>query len=385
MKVPIYLLEGKQYKPLAKIYLGEKSTIGYIKETVNKHFSNKYQILDFFINPNESLNFFQDNKYDKFDLSSVWERIDNPFIVLISKTNFMNLPADMKKYLIEKVEPLQALELCKTVKCDWKKLLNINYDFVTQGFVDFLKTDEEKFRYLAERVSKNNENEPEIIFVHFNGKALGKKSFFKFEAKFLEEEVKAEILEEMVPEEEEKLKGIIKALEESPAVDWLKQDDENMWIKVNDREKLPDRILVHRGQGHNTIMRDNDLYDYPDKRKNYSYVELENYDCCIIFDYPGTVNINTDVIKNMLIRLSEDDTLFEKSIEDQKYEIEYNAMMMLEDDRSIFDKNKAYNVYDIMKNGFTRSESEVFIEVAYLMTKEGEFLKALEQLYNFTI
>jgi hypothetical protein len=155
-----------------------------------------------------------------------------------------------------------------------------------------------------------------------------------------------------------------------------------MWIKVINREKLPTELVVYRGQGHNTIMRDNDLYDYPYKRKNYKFslIELlENY------DYPGIVNINDGVIKNMLLKLTEDGELFEKSIEDQKYEIEYNAMLMLDDDRSIFDKNKAYNVYDNMTNGYTRSEAEIFIEVVYSMTKEGDFLKGLDKLYNFTI
>lgn len=85
MKIPVFLLEEKQYKPLVKINIDKNSTIEYIKETVNNYFENKYQILDFFINSNESLSFFQNEKYDKFDLSSVWERVESPFIVLIFK------------------------------------------------------------------------------------------------------------------------------------------------------------------------------------------------------------------------------------------------------------------------------------------------------------
>jgi DNA polymerase III delta prime subunit len=382
MKIPIYLLEGKQYKPLVNINVERNSTIEYIKDTIKTHFENKYQVLDFFINSEESLNVFHNEKYNKHDFSSVWKKLKDPFIILISKTNFMDLPADMKKYLIERVEPLQALELCKTVKCGWKKLLDINYDFVTQGFA-IGKNDEEKFRYLAERVSKNIDNEPEIVFVHFNGKPLGKTSFLKFVSRILEEEVLEEVLEEMIPDYEKKMKAIIKTLEESSSVDWLKQDDANMWIKVKDKENLPDRIVVKKEVGgHAAILRHNDLYDYPENRKNYNIGPqelLENY------NYPGTVNINDDVIKNILFKLTEDEGLFEKSIEDQKYEIEYNAMLMLEDDQTFFDQNKEYNVYSIMKNGYTRSEAEVFVQAANLMTFEGGFLNGLKKIYNFTI
>jgi hypothetical protein len=84
MKIPIYFLETL----LSQIYVYEDSTIRYIKETVKKAFDNKYEIIDFFINSEESLTFFKNSKYDDYDLKSVWERLDNP-IIIVSDKNFI--------------------------------------------------------------------------------------------------------------------------------------------------------------------------------------------------------------------------------------------------------------------------------------------------------
>ena len=134
--------------------------------------------------------------------------------ILSTKTGFMDLPPDMKRMIIYEVDPLQTLELCKTLKCNWKKLLDINYDFVTQGFA-VGNTDEEKFRYLAERVSKNmGVEQPEIIFFHQNGIPYGKKRFLvrSEEWEYEDEELK-ELEKEMI---------YVKAgLESNSSIEWV--------------------------------------------------------------------------------------------------------------------------------------------------------------------
>ena len=83
--------------------------------------------------------------------------------------SFNQLPKDMKRYLSYFLEPIHAYEICKDIGCNWKKMLDLNYDFVTQGFA-IGDTDQEKFQYLAERVSKNVEVEyPEKVFFHVGG------------------------------------------------------------------------------------------------------------------------------------------------------------------------------------------------------------------------
>jgi hypothetical protein len=72
MKVTIYVLKEKEYEPLVNINLSPNSTIGYIKETIGKTYNDKYLILDFFINSDESFNLFQDNNYNNYELTSLW-------------------------------------------------------------------------------------------------------------------------------------------------------------------------------------------------------------------------------------------------------------------------------------------------------------------------
>lgn len=79
---------------------------------------------------------------------------------------------DMRRYLSFYLEPIQAYDICKDIRCNWQKLMDSHYDFVTQGFA-IGNTEKEKYKYLADRVSKNvGVDYPDIMFLHDDGKRL---------------------------------------------------------------------------------------------------------------------------------------------------------------------------------------------------------------------
>jgi len=275
------------------------NTISNLKEygkSVVKHYN---------MNPNDYITDIYLDAKNKLDLTQISDDLVlGPHLNLFTDphlhvhkigANYTNLPPDMKRYLINYVEPIQALELCKTVQCNWEHLLNINYDFVTQGFAPS-GNHEQKFRYLAQRVSKNINTNPSIIFIHFNGTPLGKVRFLninKDRADIVDDD--DEDILDMVNERVLTMKSIVNTLSQDPNVEWVQQDDHNTWARIINPDRLPNEIAGEPaeagGQRYRRILRDNDMYDYPSVRiKNIKTFSPE-------IQYPGIVNITPDVIK----------------------------------------------------------------------------------------
>jgi len=346
-----------------------KSVIKY-----NKKNSADY-LTDIYLEPKNKLDLSQIK--DELVLGPYFHLFTDPHLHIrhiSNETNFMDLPSDMKKYLINFVEPNQALELCKTVKCNWEHLLNINYDFVTQGFAPG-NSAEEKFKYLAARVSKNInlKDTPDIIFIHFSGIPLGKQRFSVYSNRDQEDE---DAMRETIEYRRETRDVIIGELSKHPAVEWLRQDDHNVWVKV-----IRDYDLPYEFEGkltgigdvkHRQIWRDIDTYDYPSVRANVvrDFTEQE---------YPGNIDINIDVLKSMIRKLAhvpeyEGDELNSDSINQDAEEY------MREE--SEYDAIPEYNVYTMMRDGFTRSEAEAFTRAIF---KSGNFSQNLEEMYDFDV
>lgn len=280
---------------------------------------------------------------------------------------YQDLVPDIKRYIIDLVEPIQVLELCKTVKCNWKHLLNVNYDFVTQGFAAG-NTAKDKFEYLATRVSKNINNQPDIIFVHFNGIPLGKVRFYQ-----VSDEEDDSDDGYIIEDRKEKMQCVMFNLSNHPAIEWIKQDDYNLWIKVLDPNKLPHKLICPpTGKSkHTKIFRDVDLYDYPTTRMKVIKMQTGN-------EYPGTVQITNEVIKSMIDKLVENDDEKINPMSPDNINEEADMMMM---DWNISDIINEYNVYLMMIDDYTRSEAEAFTR-AY---EKGKFTDNLKRLYNFDV
>jgi len=277
---------------------------------------------------------------------------------LSKKTGFMDLPPDMKRMIIEESDPLQVLELCKTVKCNWKKLLDINYDFVTQGFA-VGNTDEEKFRYLAERVSKNmGVEQPEIIFFHQNGIPYGKKRFLKRSEEW-------EYEEEDLKELEKEMVYVKDRLENSSGVEWIKQDDNNMWIKVKRLNFLPTAFKILTESGRVKILRGNEHYDYPETRKEI--VKIESGE-----EYPDEVLMDFDSIDLLLNKLLDGKKKTKEELDSSAKEY------ML--DWILWDVIPEYITYSMMKDEYNRTEGEIFSKVIKM---KGSFRDNLEKLYGY--
>ena len=367
--------------PKFKMTLLKNTTIKDIKD----YFKKLYPLhtIRMFINNKTELNVFDTAVYDNNSLDSVWVKIESPVLLLNQKidqkqvkpiiktpandiktpTNppvktpiknktliknksptkneigggdYNKLPPDMKKYLSTFVEPLQAIELCRNLNCDWVQLLNINYDFVTQGFAPPEMNPKEKFEYLATRVSKNKglkEGElPEKIFVHYDGIPLGTESFYN---QILDDYNEYALYD--------RRDHIIKTLTAIPGVE-ARQDTRNLWITVKPGTNLPDRIKIDR---HLLIA---DLYDYPSKRANTIY---EFYGKEI--DYPGENNNSPEVINSMTNKLTE---LIEMNVDEDVEngrEVEKTLINL-----GIYNSIPEYRVYGLMREGFTRSEAEAF-------------------------
>ena len=286
------------------------------------------------------------------------------------KAGYRNLPADVKRYLIDMVEPIQALTLCETVPCNWDHLLNINYDFVTQGVAPG-NTAKEKFEYLANRVSKNTNtnNQPEIIFLHFNGIPLGDKNLHhvNFEHRDVDEDDMEDEMREIIEDRNKFRDAFINTLSGHPSVEWIRNDDYNVWVKVIDKNKLPDTFSgPTTDQSHRAIYRDNDMYDYPEKRmKNVKKGSGRNY--------PGTANITHDVIRDMLKKVM----AYEEDIEDIEDAVNGYAA-----DLYVYDMVPEYTVYMMMGEELTRSEAEAFSKAFYM---KGSFANNLRELYGFDV
>ena len=312
---------------------------------------------------------FQTNQYDNVDFMRYGNYLKGSSLVVskipvlqpVKQTQYMDLPSEM---LIETVDPSEALVLLKTVKYNnWKKLLDINYDFVTQGFA-VGDTNEEKFKYLAERVSKNIDNEnPEIIFTHFNGKPLGEKRFLEFH-NFIGS-IEDEDFDYGDSYDDNKLiwKSFIDGIKQSGTTEWVRYDDNNAWIKVIDSYKLPTSFKT----GTRRIIRDVDIYDYPETRRLKIQIESG-------MDYPGTVNITKEkVLKLPEVLMSIDP--------------EYPIDDMLTD--WIFDggyTTKEYGVYYLMLNlGLDRTDSELVVKILTNASITSNFSNFMEHYKNYII
>ena len=389
MKVLVYINEvPKQYFLIEK-----KTTIYSLKKALENLAPEEDVEIKMFVNSKNEFKVFDTNNYDNSNFESTWKHIRNPTVYLTTKkTNFSNLPKDIKKLIIYEMSPKDALVVCKSkigFECDWQKLLDLNYDFVTQGFV-LLDKPKEKFRYLAERVSKNINVTPEIIFVHFNGIPLGKKRFLEIhDFDFLKEKYNMENIEDDIEDDIEERKNditaIFKTLSEDKSVEWVKQDDYNMWIKVKNPDKLPNEIVGEiresGGRKYRKILRDNDLYDYPESRK--------------IEGYPGKVDLYTEVMKKTdiletikkalikILKMGYDDE------EEEGEEINFNLKDFKDEIQEYFnegnfdDKTREYSAYSIMRDGFTRTEAELLMK-AYSW-KVDNFINNLKKLYGFDV
>lgn len=390
MKVLVYLNEV----PTQYLLIEKKTTIYALKKALESLVSGEDVAIKMLVNSKNEIKVFNTNKYDNTNFESTWKHMRNPTIYLTTKkkgTNFSNLPKDVQKMVIYEMDPKEALVVCTSqigFECDWQKLLDLNYDFVTQGFGPFTDA-KEKFRYLAERVSKNINAVPEIIFVHFNGIPLGKKRFL--EIRGLEDEdspSKDQIIQDEIDERKKDMEAIFKTLSKDKSVEWVKQDDYNMWIKVKNPDNLPNEILVEKQEGHlhRKVLRDIDLYDYPETRKN-EMVEGS---------YPGKVELYTSVmnktdilktIKRSLTKILQlgygdeeehEDEEMNFNLEDFKDEMqEYLNEGMFDD------KTSEYSVYSMMQNGFTRTEAELFIKAYSRMT--DDLLNNLKKMYGFDV
>lgn len=340
-----------------KEYLTVKKTtnIKSIKAFLKKY---NYDLIYFYINDDTETKVFDTNRYDMLILESVWNKMKNPVICLSTKTGFMSLPPDMKRMIIEEVEPLQVLELCKTVKCNWKKLLDVNYDFVTQGFA-VGKTDEEKFRYLAERVSKNiGVEQPEIIFFHENGIPYGKK-------RFLERSEEWEYEEEELEDLRKEMIYVKTKLENTSGIEWVKQDDNNMWIKVKNPNFLPTMFEIPTESGRQKVLRGNEHYDYPETRKDIVKIENEG-------EYPDEVLIDFSSIDLLLGKLLDGKEKTKEYIDSfaKEYMLDWNLWNVIPE----------YITYSMMKDEYSRTEGEIFSTVIKM---EGSFRDNLEKLYGY--
>jgi hypothetical protein len=354
--------------PQFKVPVLQNAKIREIKDYFYKIYPNHN--IRMFLNTKTELNVFDTSKYDNMTLNSVWSQMETPVILLktppkplktpikniekpldkiIEEGNYNNLPNDVKKYLITYLEPIQVLELCKNLSCDWKQLLDINYDFVTQGFTPRNLNPKDKFEYLATRVSKNRNLKdgeiPEKIFVHYDGIPLGTKRFYN---------------QHLDDYDEYKLDGmrktIIKTLTSIPGVE-AREDDMNLWIKIKSGTKLPDRIVFDNKTYYI------DLYDYPDMRRKYiesvnqENNEDNNKDGEGYIDYPGNVIYTPEIEESMRRKLTD---LIEMNVDEDVEngrEVEETLMNL-----GIYNSTPEYKVYGLMREGFTRSEAEVFVK-----------------------
>jgi hypothetical protein len=274
--------------------------------------------------------------------------------------SYQNLPPDIKRKIAYTVEPAESLELCKTVKCDWKRLLDLNYDFVTQGFA-IGSNSQEKFEYLAQKVSKNvGVDNPKIIFVHFNGIPFGKKRFFERNYDYLENE-SPEFKAEEIETEQNYLKlereAIIRQIQESSAVEWLKEDDYNVWISVINPDDLPKEFPVKTSES-KTVLRDNTVFDFPLERKE----EIETYTEGIL--YPNDSKFTDEDITQFLNTVIESLEIEDFDPEDLDPEEAFNEYIQeFANEGGLYNTTDSWNVFQGMLSGFPRNQAEIFAKV----------------------
>jgi len=365
-----------------------EATIKQLKDygiSIAKHYKTEAierYVTDIFPSPDNKLDL--DQISDNTSLKPYWTSFTDPSLVIYPlhgnremEYGYETLPVDIKKYVIDKLEPREALELCKTVKCDWKHLLNLNYDFVTQGFAPKNFNDEEKFRYLSTRISKNvnTSKEPEIIFVHLNGTPLGKRTYFNIkDDPYLDNEEK--LIE--IEERKKNMQAILDTLRESKAIDWVNQDNFNMWIKVNDKDFLPRNVRMYDDDLLMNVYvfnEDNgldDFYDYPDERIKYVDKNIE---------YPGKVDITFDVIRNTIVKIMKQADNHTFSIDEINHEY---VDLIISFNFNTHDVTHEYIVWAMMNHGFTRSEAEV-IATTNIRTEYKDFVENLKRLYGFDV
>jgi len=371
-------------KYLGNTLISPETTISHLKEygkTITKHYSShdsvKFYITDIY--PQDNTKLYLERISDDTVLKPFWNDFTDPSLVIRFNKDielgYNKLPPDIRRYLTNLVEPIQALELCKTVTCDWERLLNINYDFVTQGFAPKHFNPEEKFRYLASKVSRNvNTNEePNVIFVHMNGVPMGKKTFLP----------ELDNGEQWIYDKDD-MKFLLEGLRKSVAIEYVNQDNYNTWIKVkpNSKHLLPTEFTEYNvGQDYNRIFRGNDMYDYPQDR----VVLLKNITLRSIY-YPGTINITYDVIKHTLfeiISMTENYPDIDYSVDNIN---EMNAELIFNYDIYLKIQTDEYLVYYMMREfSLTRSEAEVFIRanLERLNNPGLSFTDAITKLYGF--
>ena len=368
-----------------KLPIKADTTIGKLKLSIKAWLSSQgidQYSLNIIFNDGSMLNpeFNTTTKYDQVLLSNYQDFGINLYINTLrdivtkeeTQTGYQDLPLDIKRKLIyEDVDPKGAIELCRDISCDWQKLLDEKYDFVTQGFAP-QGTPEQKFKYLANRVSQNinipNNTKPEIIFVMFQGKPLGTNTFFQYER-----DIATEYMDDRDFERDSQtMEAIKQEFKKNPAIEWLRQDEYNMWIKVLDSTGLPDKILVKDGMnlGYRLILRDLNLYDYPSTRAEAIILETgEN-------KYPGKVNINLDTLKSVVKKMDSDiePSDLDKLYQEKKISFKDNKILFDRDNDTMKDIVK-YSLEDI--NDWNAINSTLPYAVSQLM--QGDYLDSFNR------
>lgn len=275
-----------------------------------------------------------------------------------AKTNWADLSLDIKKKMIfEHFEPSEILPLVtkKIVPTEkkWKELLDKHYDFVTQGF-SVGKTNKEKFRYLAKRVSANTDftKTPKFVFVHNDGLPLGTDSYSyrlsQINKDFVEE--LGEELEDMKEDLAQDNKSILSALEASPSIGKIQRDKYNAWTELLDQKKLSREYQWPALGGHARLIRDREIYDLPSERKT-SLAE-EN------ISYPGKVNKTIKAFGKVMNILEDEDIPEDEHFSDLFEFFEMGATDML--------SSPQYITYKSM-SGFElqRSSAETLTDIIY--------------------
>lgn len=95
-KIPLYINSN----PEIYMEITQKTTINSIKEFLKKYNPQKIQL---FLDDKTESKIFDTDKYDNYNLSSIWNKMTNPAIKIKTIT-FDNIPSDVIQYMIEKGE-----------------------------------------------------------------------------------------------------------------------------------------------------------------------------------------------------------------------------------------------------------------------------------------
>ena len=113
MKKILLIVDGN---PKNKIAINKSNSVRELKNTIRKLYPlNNYRI-NFYLNEKEETKIFDSDKYDNYDLSSIWKKLDQPVIKLTTLINLFTGNKDVDLLILKKLEDNDLFNACLTNK-----------------------------------------------------------------------------------------------------------------------------------------------------------------------------------------------------------------------------------------------------------------------------